>query len=310
MPSILVHGGAGEHLAGCPGSVKIAGVRRSADAGWVVLERGGSAVDAVEASTRVLEDDPCFDAGCGSYLNRDGEVELDAILMDGCDLKFGAVAGVKGVKNAVTLARRVMEATPHAFVVGRGAERLAAEWGLTVPPESMITPEMLAEWRRQAAEDAARRNVPGLVTAADILRMQSRLPTFGDTVGAVAVDAAGRVAAATSTGGTHHKLAGRVGDSPIVGAGAYADNRSGGVSCTGHGESIMRICMAFVACQAMGAGADAMAAANEAVLRLTERTGGPGGCIAVDREGRLGWAWNTRAMPYGWRTEGGQGEGM
>lgn len=310
MASILVHGGAGDHLAGCASPVKLAGVRRAADAGWSVLQEGGSAVDAVEASTRVLEDDPCFDAGYGSYLNRDGEVELDAILMDGCDLKFGAVAGVKGVKNAVTLARRIMEATPHALIVGRGAERLAAEWGLTVAPESMITPEMLAAWRRHAADEAATRNVPGVLSPADILRLQSRLPTLGDTVGAVAVDSSGRVAAATSTGGTHHKLPGRVGDSPIVGAGAYADNLAGGVSCTGHGESIMRICMAFVACQAMARGAEAMAAANEAVTRLSERTGGPGGCIAVDQQGRLGWAWNTRAMPYGWRTDAGCGEGM
>jgi beta-aspartyl-peptidase (threonine type) len=293
MRAVLVHGGAGDHAGGCSREAKLAGARAAAAAGWAVLAEGGSALAAVEAATRVLEEDPCFDAGVGSYLNLEGEIELDAIIMDGGTLTFGAVAAVQRVKHPVTLARRVMVETPHALLVGRGAERYAVECGLCVPDEEIIAPAALAKWHAARAAEAA---PAGRAT--------------GDTVGAVALDAGGGVAAATSTGGTHLKWPGRVGDSPIVGAGAYADNDSGAVSCTGHGESILRICMAHTACLRLAAGEPAAAAARRAIELLERRTGGQGGLIVVDRAGGLGWASNTAAMPVAWRSEAGQGEVM
>ena len=291
MSVILVHGGAGPH-AGPGRDAKLAGVRRAADAGWSVLAAGRAAIEAVEAATRVLEDDPLFDAGLGSYLNLDGHVELDAILMDGATLRFGAVGAVHVVRHPVSLARLVMTDSPHAMLVAEGADRFAALRGLAVPPSELVAPEALAAWRAAAAADGG---AP---------------PAGGSTVGAVALDQDGHVAAATSTGGTRNKWPGRVGDSPIVGSGAYADDESGAVSSTGHGESIMRVCMARAACARLEAGDGAPAAAEAALALLGRRTGGDGGLIVVDRAGAVGWAWNTAAMPYAWRSDTGKGAGM
>lgn len=322
MSAILVHGGAGPHRTGR--AAKRIACSAAADAGWAVLAAGGTALAAVEAATRALEDDPLFDAGLGSYLNRDGEIELDAILMDGRDITFGAVAAVQRVKNPITLARHVLAASPHAMLAGAGAERFARDLGLTVPGLDLIAPDILAGWlaRRHGGE---LHDVEGDSGAGgDPVRGPDRDPDrdrgpdagvgdddgdLGDTVGAVAIDADGHVAAATSTGGTRDKWPGRVGDSPIVGSGAYADDLSGAVSCTGHGESIMRVCLAYAACGRMEAGDPALEACRHAVDILTVRTGGQVGLIAVDRHGRLGWAWNTAAMPYAWRDDGGAGAG-
>jgi beta-aspartyl-peptidase (threonine type) len=292
MSAILVHGGAGAHR-GDTRPRKLLGVRAAADAGWDVLASGGSALDAVEAATRVLEADPLFDAGRGSYPNADGIVEVDAVIMDGATLGFGAVAAVPCVLHAVTLARRVMTATPHSFLVGPGAERLARAEGLLVPAADLLSPEALAYWHERRAAAAA-----------------TAQPGGTGTVGAVALDAAGHVAAATSTGGTCNKWPGRVGDTPVVGAGAYADDAHGAVSSTGHGESILRVCLAFQASHALGAGSDPMAVARWAIALLGERTGGEGGLILAGADGRLGWAWNTDAMPYAWRDGSGGGEGL
>jgi beta-aspartyl-peptidase (threonine type) len=289
VTAILVHGGAGRHREATR-PAKLIGVRAAADAGWAVLSAGGSALDAVEAATRVLEADPLFDAGRGSYPNRDGVVEVDAVVMEGTNLGCGAVAAVPGVLHAVTLARRVLTDTPHAFLVGEGALRLARAAGLTVPAPELLAEEALAVWRAR--------------------REQGLAAPVADTVGAVAVDAGGRVAAATSTGGTCDKWPGRVGDSPVVGAGAYADDRLGAASCTGQGEAILRLCLAYQACRALADGQPAMAAARWAIDQLTERTAAEGGLILVAPDGRLGWAWNTSAMPYAWRDDGGQGEGL
>jgi L-asparaginase / beta-aspartyl-peptidase len=219
---------------------------------------------------------------------------VDAVIMDGATLHFGAVAAVQYVLHPITLARIVMTDTPHGFLVGRGAERLARGRGLTVPLTDLLTEEAMRVWHEA-------RGVPPV-----------SLPDTpaGNTVGAVAVDESGHVAAATSTGGTCNKWPGRVGDTPIVGAGAYADDYAGAVSCTGFGEHIMRVCMAFQAAGQMLAGASPEAAAQHAVALLTERTGGEGGLIVVGPDGRLGWAWNTDAMPYAWRDDSGQGEGL
>ncbi len=299
MTAILVHGGAGPHAE--HRDAKRAAAVVAVEAGWAVLAAGGSALAAVEAATRVLEDDPLFDAGVGSYLNADGEVELDAIVMDGRNLTFGAVAAVQRVKNPISLARLVLSDSPHAMLAGPGAERFAREHGLTVPAADLLAPEALRQWRERRNGTA---RTPGDRAGVD------QAGAVGDTVGAVAIDRHGHVAAATSTGGTRDKWPGRVGDSPIVGAGAYADDTSGAVSCTGHGESIMRVCLAYAACAHMAGGAPAHVACERAIQRLADRTAGQGGLIAVGRDGRLGWAWNTPAMPYAWRDDTGAGTGI
>ncbi|MBK6769253.1 MAG: isoaspartyl peptidase/L-asparaginase [Ardenticatenales bacterium] len=323
VPSILVHGGAGFHA---PSNVpaKRAAARAAADAGWHVLLRGGSALDAVEAAVRLLEDDPLFDAGYGSYLNRDGEVELDAILVDGETLRFGAVAAVHGVKNPITLARRVMDGCPHHLLVGDGAHRFARECGLTVPGLALIAPDVHARWLAGRAgttpaepdEHDRLRSPDGVPDGApdevpDGAPPAARTPALpGDTVGAVACDAFGHFAAATSTGGMSDKWPGRVGDSPIIGSGAWADDRGGAVSCTGHGELIMRVCLAHHTGLSMCQGATAEDAAPAAVRYLADRTGGQAGLIVLDATGRPGWARNTHAMPVAWRNTDGSGDDL
>jgi len=305
MTAILVHGGAGPHRA--HRDDKQVAVCRAAEAGWAVLAAGGGAVAAVEAATRVLEDDPLFDAGVGSYLNLDGEVEVDAIIMDGRDLRFGAVAAVKRVRHPITVARLVLTESPHALLAGTGAERFARQRGLTVPAVDLIAPDVLDQWRARRAAGIPASPYDGSPEAMDQAWAGGDL---GDTVGAVAVDQGGHVAAATSTGGTRDKWPGRVGDSPVVGSGAYADDRAGAVSCTGHGELIMRVCLAHTVCVDMAGDATARTACERAMSHLAERTGGQAGLIAIDCRGRLGWAWNTEAMPYAWRSEEGNGAGM
>lgn len=292
-PAVLVHGGAGRHSRRGR-EEKAADLRAAAEAGWRILATGGAALDAVEAATRVLEACARFDAGAGSYLNRDGEVEVDAIVADGARLDFGAVLAVPRVLHAVSLARRVLEDSPHAMLAGAGAERFARERGLCVPAAALVTPANLARWRRHRDDEALAR-APGEPS---------------DTVGAVAIDAAGHAAAATSTGGTPGKWPGRVGDSPIPGSGAWADDRGGAVSCTGHGEAILRAGLAFEAGLRLRSGAAARDAAEAALAEMRARIGsGEGGLIVVDRGGGLGWAFHTRDMPFAWRSAQGEGQG-
>ena len=210
------------------------GVRAGLEAGWKVLSRGGAAIDAVEAAIVALEDDPALDAGVGSHLNRDGRVQLDAIMMNGTSLKAGAVAAVERVRNPIRLARLVMEQSEHMMLVGTGAERFAIEHGFPLcDPEELITDSARDEWLK------ARRK-------ADPAAQEAPSETRG-TVGAVAIDNDGNLVAATSTGGTRGKYPGRIGDSPLIGCGCYADAEAGGVSCTGYGEGIMKIVMAKLA---------------------------------------------------------------
>lgn len=291
-PALVVHGGAG---GGGQREQRSAGVRAAADAAWGVLTAGGAAVDAVETAVRLLEDDPVFNAGFGSALNRDGEVEVDAVIMDGADLAFGAVACVPRVRHAVTLARHVLTDSPHALLAGPGAEALARQVGLVVPGIDLVTPAALSRWR------GPRGGAPAGTTSG---------AGASDTVGAVAVDGDGHVAAATSTGGLQAKWPGRVGDSPIVGAGAYADDGAGAISATGVGEEIMRVCVAHRAWMALDAGRDAAAAAHEALAALEARTPGKAGLIVVGARGDVGWAFNTAAMPYAWRSGDRSGEGF
>ena len=257
-------------------------------AGWDVLVRGGSALDAVETVVRLLEDDPVYNAGRGAHLNSAGRLELDASIMDGAALAAGAVAAVDGVRHPVSLARRVMEDSPHVLLVGPGAKRFARHIGAeTCTTRSLLVGRELARYLAIRAGDRALvRNefAPG------------RRPH--GTVGAVARDRRGHVAAATSTGGTQDKAPGRVGDSPIVGAGTYADDRLGAVSCTGWGESILRTALAKAAADALAGGRSPALACRSALAALA-RVEGLGGLIVVDRSGRLAAAFNTPRMARG-----------
>jgi beta-aspartyl-peptidase (threonine type) len=273
--AFVVHGGAGNHRRDASH-----GILRALDRGWAILRSGGAALDACEEAIVELEEDPVFDAGVGSYLNRDGKVQLDAILMDGSTLKSGAIGAVERLRNPIRLARLILDRSPHMLIVASGAEQFAVENGMPLcDPRQLITPRTLELWEAQAG---------------DMLK-------FG-TVGAAALDMAGNVAAGTSTGGTAHKYPGRVGDSPLVGCGCYADNLSGAISATGQGESIMRVVLAKTASQFIHAGKSAQAAAEAAIAVLSDRTPGQGGLIIVDRKGTIGTAFSTPHMAYGFRT--------
>ncbi len=283
-PSLIVHGGAGTLEAGTE-RVHIDGVRRAAEVGWRLLLEGCSALDVVEQAVRVLEDDPEFDAGRGSYLNSAGHIEMDAFIMDGRTLESGAVAAVQCIAHPITLARLVMTQTPHSLLVGAGAQAFAEQMGIPrVPEEDLLVEQELRRWQEwQRTQDAA------------LLRPAKR--AGHGTVGAVARDREGNLAAATSTGGTRNKLAGRVGDTPLIGSGGYADNLTAAASATGLGESLMKIVICKTACDYVRDGLDAQAAADEAIRLLSSpRIKGQGGLIIVDREGRIGFAYNTTHM--------------
>ena len=280
--AIIVHGGAGGWAVSGTQLVEARqACEQAATAGREVLARGGSALDAVEAAVIILEDCPVLDAGRGSYPNSEGFVEMDALIMDGRTLEMGAIAAIQRVRHPVTLARRVMDKSGHHFLVGPGADAFADSIDF---PRGDVS-ELLVDNDQEPAELAAA-SVPGL----------------SDTVGAVALDSHGNVAAATSTGGTPNKRPGRVGDSPLVGCGAYADNWTAAVSATGYGEALMRVVISKRVCDLVGTGLSAAAACNAAIRLLEERTGGDGGLIAVDARGQVGWAYNTTAMPYAYAT--------
>ncbi len=291
-PALIVHGGAW-FLPQRKREAALRGVRLAAEAGWAVLRGGGSAIDAVEAAVRAMEDDPTFDAGRGSYLNLEGEVEMDAIIMDGCTLDLGAVAAIRRVRHPVTVARLVMERSPHAFFVGEGATAFAAAMGIPLCDPA----DLLGRTGDEFPDDE--RWLPPEWVAAQAARA-------ADTVGAVALDAAGHLAVATSTGGMPHKAPGRVGDSPLVGSGAYADDRLGAASATGWGERLMRVVISKTACDWLGRGLSAQEAAEAAIALLHERVRGYGGLIVIDREGRIGAAHNTPHMARAWVTPGGE----
>lgn len=289
-PSLIVHGGAwsipDEAVEDCR-----AGCGRALEAGWAILARGGGALDAVEAAIVVLEEDPTFDAGIGSHLNREGRIELDAIVMDGATLKAGAVAAVERVRNPIRLARKVLESCEHMMLVGAGAEQFGVEQGLALcDPQELVTERARSAWRRCRKNSHA---------------AEHHLAHRHGTVGAVALDTQGQLVAGTSTGGTCCKLPGRVGDSPLIGCGCYADAEAGGVSSTGYGEAIMKIVMAKTAVEMLRAGQSAQAAAEACVRLLATRGQGTGGLILLDRAGRPGAAFNTPRMAYAYYTADG-----
>jgi beta-aspartyl-peptidase (threonine type) len=287
MYSLAIHGGAGAlpRTRLSPGRERAyqQGLALALAAGEAILADEGSALDAVEAAVTVLEDDPLFNAGRGAVLTLDGTVELDAAIMDGANLRAGAVAVVTSVKNPVRLARRVLEDTPHVFLAGVGAERFAAQVGF----ESVANDYFITPYRQQQL--AALTGPSSGVAALDE-------PPLG-TVGAVARDVDGQLAAATSTGGMTGKRPGRVGDSPVIGAGTYADNHSCAVSTTGHGEWFLRTVQAYdIAARMRYGGASLSDAVSASIEQRLPRMGASGGLIAVDRRGEIVIRYNTPAM--------------
>ncbi|MFC4729633.1 isoaspartyl peptidase/L-asparaginase family protein [Coralloluteibacterium thermophilus] len=291
--ALAIHGGAGtmsrEALTPEAEAAIRADLDRALDAGHAVLARGGSALDAVEAAVTILEDSPHFNAGRGSVFTADGRNELDASIMDGATLDAGAVAGLRRVKNPLSLARAVMEKSPHVMLIGEGAEAFGESVGTTfVDPSYFRTEE---RWRQlEAAQEKA--------------RTQAHVPlpasAYFGTVGAVALDAEGRLAAATSTGGMTNKRWGRVGDAPVIGAGTYA-NAHCAVSATGWGEYFIRLAVAHDICaRAEYLGVSVADAADEVVMRRVSALGGDGGVITLDAQGRVGLPFNTSGMYRGW----------
>jgi len=320
-PSLIVHGGAwdipDEAVETCQ-----SGCHRALTAGWSVLSSGGSALDAIEAAVIVLENDPVFDAGYGSHLNLDGRVECDAIVMDGATLRAGSAATLQRIRNPIKLARKILETCPHMMLVGEGAERYAKAQGITLcDPKELIAEAEWQAWQQCKKDKHAAANHRGHEQG---------------TVGAVAIDRSGALFAATSTGGTCCKLPGRIGDSPLIGCGCYADSEAAGVSATGYGEAIMKIVMAKTAVDLLRpsegrtiaqpmeraqhahagsrriapklgseapighAPSAAMQAANNTIALFARRTQATAGLILLDREGHPGYAFNTPRMAYGY----------
>lgn len=301
---IVIHGGAGvierAHMTAEREASYRAGLAAALDAGYAVLERGGSSLDAVAAAIRTMEDDPQFNAGRGAVLNHDGFCELDAAIMDGTGGRAGAVAGVHHVKNPIDLARLVMDRSPHVLLAGDGAEEFALSQGVVLVPESyFITPQRvreLEEAKRAAAGRPAGEPLPLRPTSA---------PQGMGTVGALALDAQGRLAAGTSTGGLTDKAYGRIGDTPIIGAGTYA-NESCAVSGTGQGEFYIRQVVAYDICAMMQYQHLSLERAVDIMIHeKLRRTGGEGGVIALDRDGNYAMDFNSAGMHRGVRDSRG-----
>jgi beta-aspartyl-peptidase (threonine type) len=292
MISLVVHGGAWDIPDDLAEPHK-KGVANALRAGWEILKGGGSAVDAVERAVVLMEDDVTFNAGKGSFLNASGEVELDASIMDGRTFRAGAVAAVQNIRNPIRLARKIMEESEHVLLVGMGATRFARENGIkTCDPDFLITARELERWRKL--------QVDAKYTTKDSFRRKN-LPS--DTVGAVAMDGEGNIVAGTSTGGTPNKYPGRVGDSPLIGCGTYADNAVGGVSTTGWGEAIIKTVMAKTVIDLMELnGKDSAEAVEEGLRILQRKAAGFGGIIALNHTGRIAVTYNTPRMARAYMT--------
>ena len=306
-PVLVVHGGAWA-IPDDMVEAHLNGVRNASAAGWRVLERGGSALDAVEEAVVVLEDDETFDAGRGAFLNRDGKVQLDAFIMDGSTLRGGGVGCVERLRNPVRAARKILSDSPHVYFVAEGAERFAAEHGITLcRNEDLIIPrevERLRAYQAQASNSSSN-DGNDLFAPAIANDMLSH-----DTVGAVALDRDGNIAASTSTGGTLNKAPGRLGDSSLIGCGCYADNLSAAASTTGWGEPIMKLVLAKWAADRVESGSLPEWVAKEAMNYLRQRLNGHGGIILLDAEGRFGIAHNTPRMAWATHTTQKQEAGI
>ena len=293
-PVLVVHGGAWA----MPDDVvdaHLSGVRNALAAGWHVLARGGAALDAVEEAVVIMEDDETFDAGRGSFLNRDGKVQLDALIMDGATLRAGGVGCVERLRNPVRAARKILSESPHVYFVGEGAEQFAAEHGVPLCDNRDLV--MAREVDRLRDYQRAAANVPPK-DGNDLFAPE----ISHDTVGAVALDRDGNIAAATSTGGTLNKAPGRLGDSSLIGCGCYADNLSAAVSTTGWGEPIMKLVLAKWTADRVLAGNLPEWAAQEAMNNLQQRVNGHGGIIVLNAQGQFGIAHNTPRMAWACKT--------
>jgi beta-aspartyl-peptidase (threonine type) len=299
-PVLLVHGGAWA-IPDDQVAAHLNGVRNASAAGWKVLARGGTAVEAVEAAVVVLEDDETFDAGKGSFLNADGKVQLDALVMCGATLRAGGVGCVERVRNAIKAARKVLEESPHVYLVGEGAERFAEQHGIPLIDNSELVIQREIDFLKIAKEKEARGESHEIFASQDY-------PS--DTVGAIALDQAGNVAAATSTGGTLNKTPGRVGDSSLIGCGCYADNQSAAISTTGWGEPMMKLVIAKWTADRVLNGADPQQAATDAIMYLKRRLNGHGGMIVLDAQGRYGISHNTPRMAWALKTTEQQTSGI
>jgi beta-aspartyl-peptidase (threonine type) len=270
--AIAIHGGAGVLRSDKPGARHRAVLKQALAAGYDILKRGETSLNAVAAAVVVLEDSPLFNAGRGSSFNSDGEIEMDASIMEGATLRAGAVAAVRRIRNPILAARAVMEKSRHVLLGGSGAEAFARRQGLRLEP-----PRYFKTMHRLAA-------------------LRKNLKNYHGTVGAVALDQEGNLAAATSTGGYTGKLPGRIGDSPIIGAGTYADNRACAVSGTGLGEAFIRAAVAYDVSARMRYSSQSLARAAAGALANVARLGGDGGLIAVDRRGNVAMPFNSEGM--------------
>ena len=295
-PVLVVHGGAWA----MPDDVvedHRRGVQKALRVGWQVLASGGSALKAVEEAVVVMEDDDTFDAARGSFLTADGKVQMDALIMDGATLRAGGVGCVERLRNPIRAARLILSESPHVYFVGECAEQFVADLGIELIDNSELVIER-EKIRLAAAKAAAAQGKRDLTFAGH------------DTVGAVALDSAGHLAAATSTGGTVNKTPGRVGDSSLIGCGCYADDQSGAVSCTGWGEPIMKLVLGKWATDRVASGAPPELAAREAIGYLNSRVNGHGGMILLDARGRYGIAHNTPRMAWAIKTSSAEEVGI
>ncbi len=300
QPVLLIHGGAWAMPDNAIAAHEV-GIANALAAGYALLEKGATAVDAVEAAVAVMEDDDTFDAGRGSFLTQDGRVQMDALLMNGENLRTGGVACVERLRNPIRAARLVLDKSPHVYFVGTGAERFARQHGMALCDnmDLVVRREQERLYKAQADELA------GLPDETFSGSLDSH-----DTVGAVALDVHGNIAAGTSTGGTLNKAPGRVGDSSLIGCGCYADNLSAAVSLTGWGEPIMKLVLGKRAVDRVAAGASPDEAAREAITYLFDRLGGHGGIILLGPDGRVGLAHNTPRMAWGLQTPAGAQVGI
>jgi beta-aspartyl-peptidase (threonine type) len=300
QPVLLIHGGAwampDDAIAAHEG-----GIANALATGYALLEQGATAVDAVEAAVAVMEDDDTFDAGRGSFLTQDGRVQMDALLMNGENLRTGGVACVERLRNPIRAARLVLDKSPHVYFVGTGAERFARQHGMALCDNmDLVVPREQERLYKAQADELA-----GLPDETFSGSLDSH-----DTVGAVALDVHGNIAAGTSTGGTLNKAPGRVGDSSLIGCGCYADNLSAAVSLTGWGEPIMKLVLGKWAVDRVAAGASPDEAAREAIAYLFNRLGGHGGIILLGPDGRVGLAHNTPRMAWALQTSEGRQLGI
>lgn len=310
---LVIHGGAGTILkqSMTPEKEKAykADLQRALDAGYAVLSKGGTALDAVEAAVKIMEDSPLFNAGKGAVFTNEGKNELDASIMNGKNLAAGSVASVTNIKNPISAARVVMERSPHVMMIGAGAEKFAAQQGLEIVDPSYFRTE--ERWR---ALERVKREEPDSVeldhgNKKSTLKQPENKDSKYGTVGAVALDMAGNLAAATSTGGMTNKRFGRVGDAPIIGAGTYANNSTCAVSCTGWGEYFIRLVVAKSVSDLMEyKNSTLKAAADELIMKKVPELGGDGGLIAVDKTGNIAMPFNTAGMYRGYVKSDGKTE--